>query len=91
MRAYLIIFLSPLLYQNPGFLKSSKDLPIEKLIPELAIKGFDISILPGTPRLNKQCLDFQPVQPFPDGFRRKLGSVIQADVLRYAAEYKQIE
>jgi hypothetical protein len=56
MRTYLIIFLSPLLFQYLSLLKCGKDLPVEQLISQLAVERFYVTILPGTAWFNKQCL-----------------------------------
>ncbi len=56
MRSKLIIFSSPLLYQDLRFFKSGKDLLVQKLVPQLAVKGFYIPILPETPEfLSSTC------------------------------------
>ncbi len=44
-----IIFLSPRFNQYLCFSQGGKDLPIEEFIPQLPVKRFNISILPGTP------------------------------------------
>jgi hypothetical protein len=57
MWSYLIIFFSPLLYQYLCFLKSREDFPVKEFIPELTVKGFNVTILPGTARFDIQGLD----------------------------------
>ena len=52
MRTYLIIFLPPLFNQHFSFVKGGKDLPVKLLISELAVKRFNITILPGAVRFN---------------------------------------
>jgi len=47
-----------LFYQYPGFLKSGEDFPVKQFIPELAVKRFNITILPGTARFDIQGLVF---------------------------------
>jgi hypothetical protein len=57
MRPYLVIFLTPTLYQDLGLLQGIEDLTVEQLIPQLSIKTLVVAILPGTPRFNLERLD----------------------------------
>jgi len=61
MRTYLIIFFSPLLNQYLGFFKCRKDFPVKQLISELAVKGFNITVLPGAAWFNIQGFDFYSI------------------------------
>ena len=78
MRAYLIIFLSPLLNQYFGFFKCGKDFPVKQLISELAVKRLNITILPGAALFNVQGLDSYSIELAPDSFRRKLRATIKS-------------
>jgi hypothetical protein len=64
MRTYLIIFFPPLLNQYLGFFKCRKDLPVKQLISELAIKGFNITVLPRAAWFNIQGRDGACPPPF---------------------------
>jgi hypothetical protein len=44
------------IYEHLGFQQSIKYFPVQKLIPQLAIEGHNIAILPGTPWFNEQGL-----------------------------------
>ena len=91
VRSDLIIFSPSLVYQYVCLYQISKYLPAQQFISHLPVKRFDIPVLPRTPRFDKQRLHLQPVQPLPHSFSCELGSIIRADVFRYAAEYKQVK
>jgi len=76
MWTYLIVFPSPLLNQDFSFLQSGKDLPVQELISEFSVKGFNIPILPGAAWLYKQCLHPQPAKPSPYYPCRKLRTIV---------------
>ena len=52
MRMNLIILPSPLLYQDPVSFEIRKDFSIQKLIPEITVKRFDITTILGIFRPN---------------------------------------
>ena len=56
---YLIIFPFPLLYQYLCFFKCRRDFPVKKLISELAVKGFNITVLPRAAWFYIQGIDFE--------------------------------
>ena len=86
MWAYLILFSPPLLYQALSFLKCREDFQIQKLIPQLAVKGFDISILPGAAWFYKLSLYTNPVQPFSYCPSSEFRAIVRMNMLRYPAE-----
>lgn len=49
-----IVVAAPALDQHLCFLQSGKDLPVEQLIPELAIEALVVSVFLGRPRLYLQ-------------------------------------
>jgi hypothetical protein len=55
----LVVFLSPFLNQYLSFSQRSKYLTVEQLIPQLSIKRFDVTILPGVSRFYVQHLHSQ--------------------------------
>jgi len=91
MWLYLIIFASPLFYQDLSFLKGSKGFPAQELIPHLPVKGFDVSILPWATRFNKQSLHTQPIQPFPHSPGGELRTIVRAYMLPDAAQNEQFK
>jgi hypothetical protein len=52
-----IVFLSPALYQDLGFLQGIEDLAVEQLIPQFPIKALVVAILPRTPGFNVERFD----------------------------------
>jgi hypothetical protein len=91
MRSYLIIFSSPLFNQYLSFLKSRENFPVKQFISELAVKGFNITILPGAAPLNKERLYSQPVKPSPYCFSGKLRTIIRSDMLRDTPKDEKIK
>ena len=91
MRPYLIIIFPPLLYQDLGFFKSREDFPVQKLIPKLAVKGFDIAILPVTPRFYKQSLHTKPGQLFSYCLGREFGAIVRTNMLGNTPEDKKMK
>ena len=91
MWAHLIIFPSPLFYQDLSFLKGSKDFSIQKLIPHLPVKGFDITVLPGTTTFDEERLYPQPMQPFPHCPGGELGTVVRTYMLRDTPQNEQFK
>jgi hypothetical protein len=51
MRTLLVVVLLPVLNEHLSFFKGGEDLAVQELIFELAVKGFNVAILPGTTRL----------------------------------------
>lgn len=56
-----------------------EDLPIEQLIPNLAVEALDVAILSGTAFLNEQRTAAQPGQPAADPLGGELRAVVGAD------------
>ena len=46
MRAFLVVVLAPLLDEDLCLIKGIEDLPVQKLIPVLAVEAFVVAILP---------------------------------------------
>ena len=53
----------PALREHLRFLQGLEQFAVEKLIPHLAIEGFDIAVLPRRARLNIEGLDRKRLQP----------------------------
>ena len=60
MRSLRIVEASPLLDEHLRFFKRGEDFHVQTLIPEFAVEGFYVAVLPGASRLYEECLDPQP-------------------------------
>ena len=47
-----VVVASPLPNDGLGFLQAVEDLPVQKLVTQLAVKAFAVAILPGATRLD---------------------------------------
>ena len=72
----------PAFDQDLCFRQRKEDLPVQQLIAQLPIERFHIAVLPRTAGLDEQRLDGQGVEPQAHELRRKLGTVVGADVRR---------
>src|SRR5512143_1921761 len=72
-----VVVVSPPFDQNLHLLHRKEDLPIQEFVPQVAIEGFVVTVLPGTPRLHEQGLPPEPVQPAPDDLGAELGAVVE--------------
>ena len=91
MRTHLIILPSPLLYQDLSFFQSREYFPIRKLVPQLSIKRFNISVFPGTTRFHKQSLHTQAVKPSSHCFSGKLRAIIRTYMLWSTTKNEKLE
>ena len=66
MRPEAIVLLPPPFDDHLGLSKSIENVPVERLISQFSIEGFDVSILPGASWLDEQGLDSDPPKPAPD-------------------------
>ena len=57
--------------QDLGFPQRVEDLPIEKLVSQLFVEGFHVTVLPGTTRCDIERLYLDPGQPAPHRRRRQ--------------------
>ena len=72
--------LTPLFDQYPGLLQRAENLPVEQLVPELAIEAFIVSILPWAAWFDKERLHADPLKPFPQGHGDKLWTIAHWEV-----------
>ena len=67
---------SPTPDDDLGFPHRIEDLPVEQLVPELAIERFIVAILPWRARLDVKRLHPDPAEPVPHGRCRKLRAIV---------------
>ena len=81
----------PAFDQDLGFLQRVEELSVQKLIPELPIERLHVTVLPGTPRLDGERLHTELAKPVPHRRRRKLRTVVRADVVWQPSPQEEIE
>ena len=59
----MVVLVSPLLREHLHLPEGIKDLPVQELIPQLAIEALYVPILPWAPRRDEQGLDPHPLEP----------------------------
>ena len=84
-----VVFLPPSFNQYLRLRQRVEDLAVEQLVSQLAIKRFDVAVLPRAARLDIQRLYAKFVQPGSNGRGRKLRAVIAADVLWNTSRHEQ--
>src|SRR5208337_1386528 len=81
MRPDPVVLFAPVLYQHLRLQKSHEYLTVEELVPELAVKRFDVAIFPGTSRLYIKTSHSQVTEPFANRFGCEFRPVVRADML----------
>lgn len=76
---------APLLDHDPRFLEAVEDLAVEQLVPEPAVEGLVVAVLPRGARLDEERGNAKLLGPGPDRRRGELRAVVGADVFRHAA------
>jgi len=84
-----VVLPPPSLDQHLRLLEREEDLPVEQLIPQLAVEALHIAVLPRAPRLDEEGLCTDSLQPAPDHLRSELRTVVGAYVFRNALEDEQ--
>jgi hypothetical protein len=90
VRPERIVFHPPFFDQYLGLFQGIEDLSIKQLVSELAVETLDITVLPRTARLDKECLHPKPLEPMANHLSRELGSVVRADMLRSTMPDKEL-
>ena len=67
-----IVLAPPLLDQHGRLRQRVEDLPVQQLIPELAVEALVVAVLPRAARLDKERLDAHAPQPPPHELRGEL-------------------
>ncbi len=90
MRPDPVVQLPPALDQDLGLQERVEDLPVQEFIPQFAVEKFHVPVLPGATRLYEERPDAQPLEPFPHRRRRKLRTVVRADIGRGTPLQKEL-
>ena len=82
--------LPPASDQDLGLLQRVEDLPVQQLIPELAVEGLVISVLPRRARFDIERFHTDPAQPVAHGMGGKLRAIVRTDMIGRAMALEQI-
>lgn len=63
MRPSFVVVDTPLFDDHLGFLKAVEDLAVQRFVPELAVEGLAVAVLPGWARLDVQALRAKAREP----------------------------
>ena len=85
-----IVVAPPVLNQHLCLAKCREDLPIQEFVSEFRVQALAVAILPWTSRLDIERPDADPAQPLPHADRDELGTVVGANVLRWAVGDEEI-
>lgn len=83
VRTNLVIGLPPTLDQHLRLQQRKEDLPVQQLVPKLAVERLHVPILPGTLRFDEQRLHTHLRQPSLHGFGRQLGPDVRPNAIRH--------
>jgi hypothetical protein len=82
MGSFVIVFLSPVLNNAPGFLDRPKPPAVQAAFAKAPVKALVMPVLPRTSRDNKASLTMLRAQPSRDLLRHKLGTIITLHLSR---------
>ena len=85
-----IVLAPPLLDQHGRLRQRVEDLPVQQLVPELAVEALVVAVLPRAARLDKERLDAHAPQPPPHELRGELRSVVRPQILGRPVSDEQI-
>ena len=85
-----VVLLPPLFGANCGLPQRVEDLPIQKLVSQCSVEGFDEAVLPPAIGFDEQRLDADPARSLSNSDRCELGAVVRSNVLRNTSTHKQI-
>ena len=85
-----IVLAPPLLDQHVRLRQRVEDLPVQQLVPELAVEALVVAVLPRAARLDKERLDAHAPQPPPHELRGELRSVVRPQILGRPVSDEQI-
>ena len=75
MRSLPIVALAPTFHDHPRLVQHIEEFAVEQFVPRFSVEGFNMSILPWTPRLDKQRRDGEPLVPLSKHPGNKLWAV----------------
>jgi len=91
MGADLIVVPTPGPYERLGFQQGGEDFSVDEFVPQLAVEGLHIPVLPGTPRFYEKGCHSQSPQPITYHRGRELRTIIRSEVLGDTPEDEEIK
>lgn len=74
-----VVVLSPTFDEDGGFPQRVEDLPVQELVPELAVEAFVVAVLPWAAWLDVERLHADPAKPVVHGMGGKLRAIVHPD------------
>jgi len=90
VRPLRIIVYPPAFQKHPGLSQGIEDLPVQQLVPQLAVERLNVAVLPGTTRFDEQSLNSESLQPLPNRRGRELRTVVRPEIHRRAPLNEQV-
>jgi hypothetical protein len=84
-----VVVLPPTLDEHLRLLQRVEDLAVQQFVPELAVEGLVVAVLPWTARLDEQRLHADPRKPVANDFGCELRTVVTANVIRWPVDGEQ--
>jgi hypothetical protein len=85
-----VVALAPTIHDHPRLVQRIEEFAVEQFIPQFSVEGFDRSVLPRTPWLDKQRRDGEPIVPLSKHPGNTRWAVIGPDMRRAAPKQKQL-
>ena len=86
----MVVLVPPLLREHLHLPEGIKDLPIQELVPQLAIEALYVPVLPWATRRDEEGLDPHPLEPRAHCHGSELRAVVRTEVLRYTPLYHEV-
>src|SRR5262245_35901191 len=88
MRSFVVVLLSPVGNNAPGFLPGGKEPAVEAPIAQPTVAALVLPVLPGTAGRNAVGRDMVRVEPGSDRLRKKLRAMVPLHLLWSSTRYK---
>ena len=79
MRSLCIVMDAPLLDDDLGFPEAVEDFAVQQFVPELAVEGLAVAVLPGRSWLDVQAFRAQPRQPLAQDLGDHFRAIVRPD------------
>ena len=89
MDATMVVIQLPAVNHPACFFHAQEQFSIQEIVTELAIKGLDVAVLPGTSFGNEQRPNIRTPQPIANDGGNELGAIVTTDMLRSASNRKK--
>ena len=90
MRATRVVILTPAFDEDDCLPQGVEDFAVQQLVPELAVEGLVVPILPWRSWLDVERLYTDPAQPVANGMGGKLRAIVGSDMIRWTMTLEQV-